>query len=144
MILDKTLVENRIKNIAKNTDSLIAKLDTLLGRIETANSNDNKELVAYYENQFNEVSVEFMDGVESMIDGWYELRGEKRPPAEDEDLSDEALEQIHTAVVNIIHDMPYDTGALIAGASVAAPLPVRQTEQLPVSEAPKHKVDIKG
>lgn len=151
--MDKSPVIERIKRIAQNTDALIAKFDSLLGRIENARNSGNSDLVNYYENQFTEVSVEFMDGVESIIDGWYELRGETRPAAEDEDLSLETLDDIHDVVVNIMHGQPFELTS--HPRRDADPLQVVQVAPAPAPEeiaasvgagstAPRHKVDIKG
>ena len=103
--MDRTVITERIKNVAKNTDSLIAKLDTLTNRIDTARANENPELVEYYENQFAEVSVEFMDSVETILDDWYALQGEKRPSAEEETLTPEMLDEIHSTVVGIVQGL---------------------------------------
>ena len=153
--VDRTEVVERIKHAAKNTDTLIAKLDTLTNRIDTARVNQNEELVQYYENQFTEASVEFMDGVESILDDWYELRGETRPPADQEDISPETLEEIHNTVVSILQGLPVESipgtsqtaerAPDISGARVS-----RVTgEERPVvrpqaKKGPKHKVDLTG
>ncbi len=152
--MDKTEVVERIKHAAKNTDTLIAKLDTLTNRIDTARVNQNEELVQYYENQFTEASVEFMDGVESILDGWYELRGETRPPAEQEDLTPEMLDKIHSTVVNILQGLPVepDSTAPTPGHTldVSASRTSRVTgEERPIvrpeaKKGPKHKVDLTG
>lgn len=152
--MDKTDVIERIKHAAKSTDTLIAKLDTLTNRIDTARVNANEELVQYYENQFTEVSVEFMDGVESILDGWYELRGETRPPAEHEDLSPEALEEIHSAVVNILQGLPVEIAPAERAPEPALDVSASRTsrvtgEERPVvrpqaKKGPKHKVDLTG
>lgn len=152
--MDKTEVVERIKHAAKNTDTLIAKLDTLTNRIDTARVNQNEELVQYYENQFTEASVEFMDGVESILDGWYELRGETRPPAEQEDLTPEMLDKIHSTVVNILQGLPVElTDAVRAPEhtlDVSASRTSRVTgEERPIvrpeaKKGPKHKVDLTG
>ena len=102
---DRTVISERIRNVAKNTDGLIAKLDTLTNRIETARANENHDLVEYYENQFAEASVEFMDNVETILDGWYELRGERRPSADEEMLTPEVLDEIHSTVVGIVQGL---------------------------------------
>lgn len=152
---------DKIKHTAKNTDSLISKLDQLTGRIDAAKASGNEELVKYYEDQFSEVSVEFMDGVETILDSWYELRGVRRPDAEDEDLSDDTLEQIHSVVVNILQDLPFElppqeeTAARTMPeriADLARAIEVAQTRRheattAPMREkqnAPAHKVDFRG
>ena len=61
-------VKDRIRRIAQNTDGLILRLDNLTNRIDVAKRNENSELVEYYERQFADVSLEFMEGVETMID----------------------------------------------------------------------------
>jgi hypothetical protein len=104
--VDRTEIEERIRHAAKNTDSLIVKLDTLTGRIDTARVNENKELVEYYERQFAEVSVEFMDGVETILDDWYALNGAPRPPADQEVLDGDMLNVIHNTVVDIVQGKP--------------------------------------
>lgn len=138
----------RIKYAAKNTDTLIAKLDALTSRIDAARGNQNEELARYYENQFTEASAEFMGGVESILDGWYELRGEVRPPAEQEDLSPEMLDEIHSTVVNILQGLPIR--AAEPALDVSASRVSRVTgEERPIvrpqeKKGPKHKVDLTG
>ena len=92
-------VKDRIRRIAQNTDGLILRLDNLTNRIDVAKRNENSELVEYYERQFADVSLEFMEGVETMIDDWYLLKGIPRPPAEEENLSPEILDEIHGTMV---------------------------------------------
>ncbi|MDR1482225.1 MAG: hypothetical protein LBI74_06325 [Synergistaceae bacterium] len=104
--MDRTDIEDRIRHAARNTDSLIVKLDTLTGRIDTARMNENKELVEYYEKQFAEVSVEFMDGVETILDDWYALNGASRPSADQEVLDGDTLDVIHSTVVDIVQGKP--------------------------------------
>ncbi len=141
------LVE-RIKSAAKNTDALIAKLDTLTNRIDTAKVNQNEELVKFYQNQFAEISIEFMDSVESILDGWYELRGETRPPAEQEDLTPEMLDEIHNTVVNILQGLPIESVMSASAADTAHTSLLTGAEQSAVvpqvSKGPKHKVDLTG
>ncbi|MDR1515300.1 MAG: hypothetical protein LBS45_06365 [Synergistaceae bacterium] len=100
--MDTVQIEERIRSVAKDTDGLIMKLDTLVNRIDTAKSNDNKELVEYYERQFAEASVEFMNGVETILDDWYALKGTPRPPADQEVMPPELLDEIHNTVVAIV------------------------------------------
>jgi hypothetical protein len=99
-------IEDRIRTSAKNTDSLISRLDTLTNRIDTARVNNNPELVEYYERQFAETSAEFMGGVEAILDDWYAMKGESRPPASNELLEPETLDEIHKMVVDIIQGVP--------------------------------------
>jgi hypothetical protein len=143
--VENTNIIERIKHAARNTDALIAKLDTLTNRIDTARTNKNEELVQYYENQFTEVSVEFMDGVESILDSWYELRGETRPPAEMEELTPEALDEIHGTVVGILRGLPVD---MAPKTSVVSLTPERtvgvSSARAPREEGPRHKVDLTG
>jgi hypothetical protein len=145
MGVENTDIIKRIKHAARNTDALIAKLDTLTSRIDTARTNKNEELVQYYENQFTEVSVEFMDGVESILDGWYELRGEARPPAESEELTPEALEEIHGTVVSILQGLPVS----LAPKEPVVSLTPKQAVGISSTRAPRdggsrHKVDLTG
>jgi len=125
---------------AVNTDKLIVKLDTLTNRIDTAKSNENAELIEYYERQFAETSVEFLDGVESILDDWYALRGEERPPAQAEYISPEMLDSIHDMVVSIVQGLPVD---------FEAPIPAPEEPSVVESEIyttspPRHKVDVTG
>jgi hypothetical protein len=134
-------VEARIKHTAQNTDKLIVRLDTLTNRIDTARSNDNQDLVEYYERMFAEASVEFMDSVESMLDDWYALKGEARPPADAEYLSPETLNAIHNAVVSIVQGEPVVmpeplTPSHETDAALGADIP-RQT-------GPSHNLDVTG
>jgi hypothetical protein len=132
-------IKERIKTAAMNADKLIVRLDTLTSRIGTAKANDNKELVEYYERQFAEASVEFMDGVETILDEWYSLRGEKRPPAERERISSGMLDHIHDTVVAIVQGLDIPT------------MPAETTEAMylessvPSADAgPRHKLDVTG
>ena len=142
--MEQEQIVERIRVSATNTDKLITKLETLTGRIDTAKSNDNAELVEYYERQFAETSVEFLDGVECILDDWYALKGEERPSAQEEYISPEMLDSIHDTVVSIVQGLPVD---------LQAPIPAMGPEQTPESETPdtiytttppRHRVDLKG
>lgn len=138
-------VADRIRSTAKNTDALIARLDTLNSRINNAREGGNDELVKYYEDQFAEVSVEFMDGVETIIDSWYELRGESRPAAEDELLSPDDLDHVHEMVVNIVNGLPPQPAAARVEVEPALLPPVDAPNDMhTVAKGPKHRVDITG
>ena len=135
-------IAERIRISAANTDKLILKLDTLTNRIDTAKANENAELIEYYERLFAEASVEFLDGVESILDDWYALRGEERPPAQTERLSPEMLDSIHNTVVSIVQGLPVDLQA-----PIPAPEPGTPESEAPgtyTTGAPRHKVDVKG
>jgi hypothetical protein len=133
--------EERIRNTARNTDKLIVRLDTLTNRIDTAKSNDNQDLVEYYERMFAEASVEFMDGVESILDDWYALKGETRPPAEREYLPPETLNIIHDAVVSIVQGLPVVmTEPLLPSHEIDA----AQGINIPRQTGPSHKLDVTG
>lgn len=106
--MDITTISDRIKTVAKNADGLIVRLDTLSNRIDTARINENSELVEYYENQFAEASAEFMDSVETILDGWYALHGEKRPLVGEEEITPEMIDEIHGTVVSIVQGLPVD------------------------------------
>ncbi|MDR0764725.1 MAG: hypothetical protein LBE65_03935 [Synergistaceae bacterium] len=133
--------EERIRNSALNTDKLIVRLDTLTNRIDTARSNNNRDLAEYYERKFAEASVEFMDSVESILDGWYAMKGETRPPAEKEYLSPETLDTIHDAVVSIVRGLP---------VVMPAPLPpdreidAAREINIPRQTGPSRKIDVTG
>jgi hypothetical protein len=128
-------MSERIKRTALDTDRLIARLDTLTGRIDTARANDNAELAEYYEGQFAEASVEFMNGVESILDDWYALNGEVRPPAQMEYIAPETLDVIHDAVVSIVQGLPLELPE--------APLPNHDIDGANIGR-PGHKVDFTG
>ncbi|MDR1965860.1 MAG: hypothetical protein LBQ36_04055 [Synergistaceae bacterium] len=141
----------RIRIAAANTDKLIIRLDTLTNRIDTAHANENRELVEYYERQFAEASAEFMGGVEAILDGWYALRGEARPPADVEYIPPEALESIHETVVSLVQGLPVDLSARLApnpaidaaqGVNIlVSPDPASS----PASRGgPEHQVDVTG
>jgi hypothetical protein len=131
----------RIKSTALNTDKLIVRLDTLTNRIDTAKSNDNQDLVEYYERMFAEVSVEFMDNVESILDDWYALKGETRPPAENEYLSPETLNMVHNAVVSIVQGLP----VVMSDSSVSAhETDAAQEVDILRQTGPRHKLDVTG
>jgi hypothetical protein len=133
--------EERIRHTALNTDKLIARLDTLTNRIDTAKSNDNQDLAEYYERMFAEASVEFMDGVESILDDWYALRGEARPPAEREYLSPETLDVIHDAVVSIAQGLPVTMPELLASGNETDDA---MEINIPRQTGPSHKLDVTG
>lgn len=157
--MEKKLLEERIKLIAGNTDKMITKLDTLTNRIDTAKVNENQELAEYYERQFAEASVEFMEGVETILDDWYALKGMERPDAEDEQISQEMLDEIHNTVVGIVQGLAvtYPDGVVDAGVERVGEKLARASDaeiapssrQANVSAArtkkgPNHKVDITG
>lgn len=146
--MEREAVIERIKSTARNTDALIAKLDTLTGRISSAKSSSNDELARYYEDQFTEVSIEFMDGVETIIDCWYEMKGMTRPQAEDELLTPETLEEIHNEVVSLLHGVQYVPAEDHAPNEHAAAVhqDAIPAQQLPprVAPGPSHKVDLTG
>jgi hypothetical protein len=133
--------EERIRHTALNTDKLIVRLDTLTNRIDTAKSNDNQDLVEYYERMFAEASVEFMDSVESILDDWYALKGETRPPAEREYLSPETLDMIHNAVVSIVQGLPVVMPEHTAPANETA---AAEGIDVPRQTGPSHKLDVTG
>jgi hypothetical protein len=138
--LERDQIEDRIRTAATNTDKLIIRLDTLTNRIDTAKANDNRELVEYYERQFAEASVEFLDGVETILDDWYALKGEPRPPAEDEYISPEALEGIHNTVVSIVQGLPVEMPAVQAEDTAGT-----ETRGIPAAaRGPRHRVDVTG
>lgn len=140
--MGKAEIEERIRLAAKNTDLLITKLDTLTGRIDTAKSNQNQELAEHYERQFAETSVEFMDGVECILDDWYSLNGETRPAVDLERLSPEVLDEIHSAVVGIVQGLQFSSET---GPSLRAALAETALEDVPQRKAaPKQKVDLTG
>ena len=135
-------ITERIKMSATNTDKLIIRLDNLIDRIDTAKSNENTELIEYYERQFAEASVEFLDGVESILDDWYALKGEERPPVQDENITPEMLDSIHDTVVAIVQGLPPDFRP-----QISAPEPSLSEPEAPdiyASEPPSHKVDLTG
>jgi hypothetical protein len=155
--MDTESVENRIRLLASSTDNLIARLETLSGRLDTARANENQELAEYYERQFAEASVEFMNGVETILDEWYELKGTKRPPSDVEVIEPEVLEEIHNTVVSIVQRLPLPAAAPLvvpqpaaASVEVAIAAPVEETmTQVPAGQPEKRpgsggKVDVKG
>lgn len=127
-------IEEKIRRTAKNTDEVIVKLDTLCARIDTAAANQNRDLVEYYQRAFAEASVEFIDGVEIILDAWYSLRGEKRPPANEENLSPSDLDSIHDAVVKIVQRVPYEQ-------EQAQPEP---SDLHPRRKDPDNRLDLRG
>jgi len=137
--MEKSEIESRIRLSAKNTDLLITRLDTLTGRIDTAMANQNQELVEYYERQFTEASVEFMDSVESILDDWYSLRGEARPSVDAERLSPEDLDAIHNTVVGIVQGLSF-----LSEAGVPFEAKPTQATAPRAAEGPKNRVDLTG
>ena len=160
--MDKNSLEERIRSLAGSTDKMITKLDTLTNRIDTAKVNENQELVEYYERQFAEASVEFMNGVETILDDWYALKGVERPPAEEELLSPEMLDEIHSTVVGIVQGLSVaspegspllragieDMGKDLAAMSDAQIEPAAPQANSPAAgrtkKGPDHKVDFTG
>jgi hypothetical protein len=142
--MDTAQTKERIRAIAKETDGLIVRLDTLTGRLDTARANENSELVEYYERQFAEASVEFMNGVETILDEWYALKGTPRPPAGEEIIGPELLDEIHNTVVAIVQGgqtpATQATAPTVAVARQETPAPVRTKGE----GGPQHRVDVKG
>jgi hypothetical protein len=136
-------IGERIKRAAAVTDKLIVKLDTLTNRIDTAKSNDNRELVEYYERQFAETSVDFMDGVEAILDDWYALRGEVRPPAEREFITPELLDHIHNTVVSVVQGLPLpeEPPLVSAAANLQTETPAQISGEF---VPPRRRVDVTG
>jgi hypothetical protein len=137
-------IEDRIRRTAVNTDKLITKLDTLTNRIDTAKANENRELVDYYERQFAEASVEFLDSVETILDDWYALRGEARPPAQSEYIAPETLEAIHETVVSIVQGLPAAMPETPAAGRGTAEGASADGEAAPRPGEPRHRVDVTG
>lgn len=134
--MDRDEIQEKIKRTAKGTDVLITRLDTLTSRIDTAKANQNQELAEYYERQFSEASVEFMSNVESILDGWYSLKGEKRPALETERLLPEDLDEIHRAVVSIVQGLSVPPGDLSCqDSTINSPQAKKE---------PEHRVDVTG
>ena len=142
--MEQDQIAERIKMSAENTDKLIVKLDTLTARIDTARTNENAELVDYYERQFAEASVEFLDGVESILDDWYSLRGEERPPAQEEYISPEMLENIHNTVVSIVQGLPVDLSEQVFALPAESEALESETPVVYTTSPPRHKVDVTG
>jgi len=142
--LEQEQIVERIRTSATNTDKLIIRLDTLINRIDTAKSNDNAELIEYYERQFAEVSVEFLDGVETILDDWYALRGEERPPAQDEHITPEMLDSIHNTVVSIVQGLPVDFNAPIPAPATEPGISESETPETYPDSVPSHKLDVTG
>ena len=141
--MEQEKIVERIRVSASNTDKLIIRLDTLTNRIDTAKTNENAELVEYYERQFAEASVEFLDSVESILDDWYTLRGEERPPAQTEYISPETLDMIHDTVVSIVQGLPVDFQAPIPQPEHSVPEPETH-ESYTSGGPPRHRVDVTG
>lgn len=156
--MDMNEIAERIRLTARNTDSLIVKLDTLTNRINTARDNENAELVEYYEGQFAEASVEFMDGVETILDNWYALNGVERPSADQEIIESDLLDEIHKTVVNIVQSAPVSPNtaavttqpavekeALPPAVMIAEGISERKPAAARLSrKGPDNKVDITG
>jgi hypothetical protein len=138
-------IAGRIKAAAVSADKLIVRLDTLTNRIDTARANDNRELVEYYERQFAEASVEFMDGVETILDDWYALRGEARPPAEVEYIAPEMLDEIHDTVVSIVQGIAPASPRVAERAESATDAEPAWQENLSAGRTgPSRRLDVKG
>jgi hypothetical protein len=145
--MEMAQTEERIRAIAKETDGLIVRLETLTSRIDTARANENKELVEYYERQFAEASVEFMNGVETILDEWYALKGATRPPAGEEIIGPELLDEIHNTVVAIVQGARVTSATTAQAATAIGAAPQQEAPGLVPARgegAPVHRVDIKG
>lgn len=157
--MNREEIEERIRVLAKNTDSLIVRLDTLTNRIDTARVNQNQELVEYYERQFADLSVEFMDGIETILDSWYTWRGAVRPPAGEEAIDSQMLDEIHNSVVGIVQGIsaayPQVTDATMARLDTMRQASSGEAEDSPEEATPQmrprrvrkdtgNKVDITG
>ncbi|MDR1021458.1 MAG: hypothetical protein LBL73_11915 [Synergistaceae bacterium] len=142
--METAQAEERIRVIAKETDSLIARLETLTSRIDTARANENRELVEYYERQFAEASVEFMNGVETILDEWYALKGTPRPPAGEEIIGPELLDEIHNTVVSIVQGIPAPVPQAAAPMSAAPQQETPESVRVRGESGPSHKVDVRG
>jgi hypothetical protein len=146
MSVNHSETSERIKRTALDTDRLIARLDTLTNRIDTARANNNAELAEYYEGQFAEASVEFMNDVESILDDWYALNGGARPPAQTEYIAPETLDAIHNAVVSIVQGLPLelpDTPLPSHSIDEAQGVNVLKNNGANIGR-PGHKVDFTG
>ena len=145
--MERAQLEERIRLCSSNSDQLIIRLNTLAERIDTAKGNNNQELVAHYEAEFAKVSMEFMAGVETILDDWYALNGQKRSRMEDIPLTGDALQNLHAHVLHIVSGPSAATAVapqhVLLGAEV---LPAEnQPESPPKGRADsKHKVDIRG
>lgn len=144
--LERAQLEERIRLCSSNSDQLIIRLNTLADRIDTAKGNNNPELVAHYQEEFTKVSMEFMAGVETILDDWYALNGQKRSRMEDIPLTGDALQTLHAHVLHIV-----------SGNSASIPLAPRSAEveeAAPAEDKPEstrkgradsgHKVDLRG
>jgi hypothetical protein len=143
---NQAAIEERIKKTALNTDNLIVRLNTLASRMDTAKTNNNSELTEYYERQFAEASVEFMDCVESILDDWYVLNGEVRPQARMEYIAPETLDVIHNAVVSIVQGLSPELPAPAIPSHIideAQGVNILQNIDENIGK-PRHKVDFTG
>ena len=145
--MERAQLEERIRLCSSNSDQLIIRLNTLAERIDTAKGNNNPELVAHYEAEFAKVSMEFMAGVETILDDWYALNGQKRSRMEDIPLTGDALQTLHAHVLHIVSGPSAATAVapqhVLLGADV---LPAEnKPESAPKGRADsRHKVDIRG
>ncbi len=145
--LERAQIEERIRLCSSNSNQLIIKLNTLAERIDIAKGNNNAELVAHYEEEFTKVSMEFMTGVETILDDWYALNGQTRSRMEDIPLTGDALQTLHAHILHIASGLP--SSAVVATQQDAPAEVVVPAENKPKS-APKgradskHKVDLRG
>ena len=144
--MERAQLEERIRLCSSNSDQLIIRLNTLAERIDTAKGNNNQELVAHYEAEFAKVSMEFMAGVETILDDWYALNGQKRSRMEDIPLTGDALQTLHAHVLHIVSGPSAATAVATQHAVGADVLPAEnKPESAPKGRADsRHKVDIRG
>ena len=144
--MERAQLEERIRLCSSNSDQLIIRLNTLAERIDTAKGNNNQELVAHYEAEFAKVSMEFMAGVETILDDWYALNGQQRSRMENIPLTGDALQTLHAHVLHIVSGASASTAVATQHAVGADVLPAEnKPESAPKGRADsKHKVDIRG
>ena len=144
--MERAQLEERIRLCSSNSDQLIIRLNTLAERIDTAKGNNNQELVAHYEAEFAKVSMEFMAGVETILDDWYALNGQQRSRMENIPLTGDALQTLHAHVLHIVSGASASTAVATQHAVGADVLPAEnKPESAPKGRADsRHKVDIRG
>lgn len=143
--MERAQIEERIRACSLNSDQLIVRLNTLADRIDIAKGNNNAELVAHYEEEFAKISMEFMAGVETILDDWYALNGQNRSRMEDIPLTGDALQTLHAHIRHIASGLPAPalTGQLPL-AEVLPPIPDKPEPAPKKGADPRHKVDIRG
>ncbi len=142
---EKEASTNRIRLCAQRADELIETLAVLADRADDAAGSGNKDVAAYYEEEFTKSSVEFMDGVETILDEWHALRGGNGTRDANRRLSPDEISDIDN-VVESLTGTPFPTPkpqlTKTPGAAITPQEPAPQPLHRP--QKSRHKLDVEG